>query len=99
MSPPEAASDRPAVGSAVARVVAALAIRPRLWPTAVGQLFALAPTGWWRRRPFLPLPAPAYLAFRLQTMYGRPRHRPGPDDVVAYLEWCRELRRRRPHGR
>lgn len=99
MSPPVAASDRLAACPAVARVVTALAIRPGLWPTAVVQLFALAPTGWWRRRPFLPLPAPAYLAFRLQTMYGRPGHRPVPDDVVAYLEWCRELRRRRPHGR
>lgn len=56
------------------------------------QLFALAPRGWWRRRPFLPLPDNDYLAFRLQTMYGDPEHVPAPDDVVAYLKWCRTMR-------
>ncbi|HZQ29047.1 MAG TPA: hypothetical protein VFA94_15225 [Acidimicrobiales bacterium] len=70
-----------------------MAARPWLWPVAVVQLFALAPRGWWRRRPFLPLPDPDYLAFRLQTMYGDTTHQPEPGDVVAYLEWCRRYRR------
>jgi hypothetical protein len=73
--------------------VVALAIRPWLWPVAVVQLFALAPRGWWRRRPFLPVPDPDYLAFRLQTMYGDTAHQPEPGDVVTYLEWCRSYRR------
>ena len=46
----------------------------------------LARPGWWRRPPFLPLPAPDYLRFRMETAYGgagdqragprRPRHLP-----------------------
>ncbi len=74
-------------------VAVAVLRRPGLWSTAVGQLFRLAAPGWWRRRPFLPLPDPDYLAFRLQTMYGDPAHRPEPGDVVVYLDWCRKYRR------
>lgn len=65
--------------------------RPRLWPTAVGQIFRLAPNGWWRRRPFLPLPSPEYLHFRLVTMYGGNDPRAKPADVIDYLEWCRKF--------
>ncbi|MBW3669536.1 MAG: hypothetical protein KY443_10035 [Actinobacteria bacterium] len=74
-------------------VVLALLRRPDLWSTAVVQLFTLAAPGWWRRRPFLPLPDPDYLAFRLQTMYGDVTHHPDPADVVDYLDWCRKYRR------
>ena len=71
------------------RAVVAVVARPRLWLTAVRQVFRLACPGWWRRSPFLPLPDRAYLRFRLETQYGDPNHRPEPEDVVAYLEWCR----------
>ena len=57
---------------------------------------------WWRRPPFLPVPDPAYLAFRLETQYGAPDARPLPADVVAYLRWCRaqdRLLRRQARGR
>lgn len=71
----------------------AVAVRPRLWPTAIGQMFRMAPRGWWRRRPFLPVPDPAYLRFRLQTQYGGDQpHTPVAHDLVAYLEWCRGYR-------
>jgi hypothetical protein len=72
--------------------VAAVAARPRLWATAVVQLFALAPSGWWRRRPFIPLPDRDYYGFRLQTMYGDASHAAEPADLVTYLEWCRRYR-------
>ena len=75
------------------RGAAAVLRRPRLWPTAMVQAGRLAAPGWWRRRPFLPLPDPAYLRFRLQTMYGDPAHEPEPDDLVVYLEWCRRFRK------
>ncbi|MGQ0520600.1 MAG: hypothetical protein ACT4PX_05545 [Actinomycetota bacterium] len=71
----------------------AVAARPHLWPTAVRQAALLAPPGWWRRRPFLPLPDPGYLAFRLETMYGGEAPAPHAGDVVAYLRWCRSYRR------
>jgi len=69
--------------------VAAVARRPTLWPTAVRQARRLAAPGWWRRWPFLPLPTPEYLHFRLQTAYGHHRSTVAPDDLVTYLHWCR----------
>jgi len=82
---------RPLGGGALT-VAKAVAARPSLWATAVAQLFALAPKGWWRHRPYIPAPDPDYLAFRLQTMYGDPDHVPEPGDVVTYLKWCRTMR-------
>ena len=66
----------------------------RLWPIAGRQVLRLAPAGWWRRWPFLPLPDPAYLHFRLQTMYGGQADEADPHDVVTYLRWCRRF----PHS-
>ena len=74
-------------------VAGAVLARPWLWPTAIRQVRLLAPVGWWRRRPFLPVPDPDYVAFRLETMYGDARSRPAPGDVVGYLRWCRGYRR------
>ena len=71
---------------------AAVARHPSLWATGVRQVLVLAAPGWWRRRPFLPLPAPDYLRFRLQTAYGGDGSRaPDPADLVTYLRWCRDL--------
>lgn len=70
--------------------VGAIARRPRLWSTAVRQVRKLAPIGWWRRPPFLPVPAKDYLAFRTVTQYGEIGRSPSPEDVVDYLAWCRE---------
>lgn len=64
--------------------------RPGLWPVAVTQALRLARPGWWRRRPFLPLPDPDYVRFRLQTAYGADGE-PSADDVVSYLRWCRDF--------
>lgn len=75
---------------AAARVVA---VHPSLWRIGVRQALALAPRGWWRRRPFLPLPAPDYVRFRLQTAYGGAGDRaPDPADLLTYLRWCRTMR-------
>lgn len=72
--------------------VVAVARHPSLWATGVHQARVLAAPGWWRHRPFLPLPAPEYLRFRLQTAYGGDGdHPPDPADLVTYLRWCRRL--------
>jgi hypothetical protein len=55
-------------------------------------MMRLARTGWWRHRPFLPLPGGDYLAFRLLTQYGDEHHPPTPSDVVDYLAWCARVR-------
>ncbi|CAB4687235.1 hypothetical protein IMCC26207_102116 [Actinobacteria bacterium IMCC26207] len=63
---------------------------PSLWPTAIRQMFLLAPSGWWRRAPFLPLPDAAYLRFRMVTAYGGDGTAVAqPDDLLTYLRWCR----------
>jgi hypothetical protein len=64
--------------------------RPSLWGIALRQARVLARPGWWRRRPFLPLPDANYLRFRMQTAYGDEARPPDPNDLVAYLHWCRE---------
>jgi hypothetical protein len=71
----------------------AVLVRPPLWFTAAAQLMALAPDGWWRSWPPLPLPDPAYLRFRLVTQYGDPTRTPDVEDVLSYLRWCRNQRR------
>ena len=70
------------------REVWAVVRRPWLWGVAL----RLAPRGWWRRSPHLPVPDPAYLRFRMVTMYGDATHAPETDDLVTYLEWCRRFR-------
>ncbi|MEN8112949.1 MAG: hypothetical protein ABFS21_01065 [Actinomycetota bacterium] len=65
----------------------ALAKRPRLWSTAVGAAFAFAPSDWWRRAPFLPIPDADLLRWRVTTAYGDDETTIAPSDVVAYLEW------------
>jgi hypothetical protein len=75
-------------GRWLVRAAIAVAVRPCLWPTAIRQLFVLAAPGWWRRAPFLPVPDPAYLRFRVLTAYGDPSRAPEPTDVITYLHWC-----------
>ena len=67
----------------------AVAKQPGLWVTAVRQLRRTTPRGWWRHRPFLPVPSGGYLEFRLVTQYGDPGHAWDPNDVVNYLRWCK----------
>ena len=71
------------------RIVLAVAGHPRLWPVALRQWRRTTPAGWWRRRPFLPVPSPEYLRFRLVTQYGDSEARASAADVVNYLAWCR----------
>lgn len=66
--------------------------RPTLWATCAIQVLRLAQRGWWRRAPFLPLMDPEYLRFRLETAYGAGGERIEPEDLVAYLRWCKGLR-------
>jgi hypothetical protein len=79
------------------RIVGAVAQRPALWPTAARQARRLVPPGWWRHRPFLPVPDRQWLRFRAETQYGDPDRVPDADDVVTWLRWAQN--RRTPAGR
>ena len=74
------------------RAIAAVLPHPSLWRTGLHQVRVLAGPGWWRHAPFLPLPAPDYLRFRMETAYGGAGDQePRPADLVTYLRWCRDL--------
>ena len=84
---------------ALTTVAGAVLRRPALWPTALATLCRLAPPGWWRRSPHLPVPDRRLWAFRMVTAYGRPDAEPVAGDVVSYLEWCRDAGSAGPHRR
>jgi len=71
----------------------ALLRRPKLLPTAFTQAVRFAPNGWWRRPPWLPLPAAGLIRFRSEAMYGDCGARFKPQDVIVWLEWCRAQNR------
>lgn len=43
---------------------------------------------WWRRFPFLPLPAREYVRWRMHTAYGDDDFVPPPEDVIRYARWA-----------
>lgn len=75
---------------ATARIAIAVVRRPGLWRVAARQARRTARPGWWKCPPFLPVPAPEYLEFRMLTQYGAPDAHLSAADVVSYLEWCRQ---------
>jgi hypothetical protein len=78
----------------------ALALVPRalLNPRVAADLLALAwamrRREWWRRPPFLPLPPPEYVRWRMLTAYGDEEAVPPVEDVLRFARWRRELLRR-----
>lgn len=72
------------------KIALAVARHPGLWATAVRQARRTSAPGWWRRRPFLPVPSGGYLRFRMLTQYGDTDRVPEAQDVLNYLLWCRE---------
>jgi len=67
----------------------ALAVRPDLWRTTAGVLRRHAPTRWWSRRPFLPVPDRGWMDFRFETAFGDVAGRPDREQLIEYLEWSR----------
>jgi hypothetical protein len=43
---------------------------------------------WYKRFPFLPLPAPEYVRWRMYTAYGDEKTVPPAADVVRYARWA-----------
>ena len=43
---------------------------------------------WYRTFPFLPLPDPGYVRWRMYTAYGDEAAVPPADDVVRYARWA-----------
>ena len=45
---------------------------------------------WWRRFPYLPLPDPEYMRWRMYTAYGDERAVPSAEEVIGFARWRRE---------
>jgi len=74
-------------------VVAAVILRPWLWPVAVRQVLRLARPGWWHRWPPVPLPDESLWRFRMETAYGGAGdEEPDVEDVRSFLRWSRDMR-------
>ena len=109
-------SRRPSVLTALGRVPGAWAAlrrrrccrTRRCGPPASARRAGWPRPGWWRRPPFLPLPAPDYLRFRMETAYGgagdqqpgagRPRHLPPLVPQLAFARTAAPVTFRRCRG-
>jgi hypothetical protein len=78
------------------RLTLALAARALLRPALAADLLRVAwrfrARGWWRRPPFLPLPAREYLRWRMYTAYGDADAVPPAEDIVRYATWVGKQR-------
>jgi len=85
--------DQPSGGSWTALAVR-LALRgvvnPRLGLDLLKTGWAFRRRHWWKLAPFLPLPDPAYLRWRMFTAYGDERAVPPLEDVVRFARWRRQ---------
>ena len=78
--------------------MAGLALRrPRLVAPLLGAAWRFRARGWYRRAPFLPLPPPSYLAWRLHTAFGDEARAPAPAELERYLRWAAWMRARDSH--
>jgi hypothetical protein len=70
----------------------ALAARAARHPSLASDLLRVAwrfrDRRWWRRFPFLPLPAKEYVRWRMHTAYGDDDFVPPPEDVIRYARWA-----------
>jgi len=76
------------------RLSLALAARSLVNPALAVDLVSVAwrfrARDWYRHSPFLPLPDPTYLRWRMYTAYGDFDAVPSPDEVIRYAKWARQ---------
>ena len=74
------------------RVTLALMLRALGRPRLAGDLVRVAwrfrARGWYRRFPFLPLPARDYVRWRMHTAYGDYDAVPPVEDIERYARWA-----------
>ena len=68
--------------------------RPWLLPALFGLGWAVRRRDWYRRPPFLPLPPPDYLRWRMETAYGGQDVGPPAEELRRFLAWARRMRGR-----
>jgi len=65
---------------------------PPLVPALLAVAWRFRRRDWHRRAPFLPLPDPLYLSWRMYTAYGDPRALPPARDIERYALWAWQTR-------
>jgi len=77
------------------RLSLALAARSLVNPAVAVDLLSVAwrfrARDWYRHSPFLPLPDPTYLRWRMYTAYGDFDAISSPDEVIRYAKWARQI--------
>jgi hypothetical protein len=77
----------------VARLVGRALLDPRLAIDLVRTAWAFRRRRWWSLSPFLPVPDPTYLRWRMYTAYGNEDAVPPIEDVVSFARWRRQTMR------
>lgn len=78
------------------RVIARCLVRPRLLLLLMGAAWRFRRRGWYRRAPFLPLPAADYMRWRMHTAFGTESGMLAVADLEAYLEWSVSMQKPHP---
>ncbi|HKV50775.1 MAG TPA: hypothetical protein VJO52_06175 [Gemmatimonadaceae bacterium] len=68
-------------------LAARAAVRPPLAIDLLRVAWRFRRRGWYRRPPFLPVPARDYVRWRMYTAYGDYDAVPPADDVIRYARW------------
>lgn len=71
------------------RLFGTLARRPYLAGLLLRSAWRFRRRGWLSRPPFLPLPPPEYLDWRMHTAYGDESAHVPPRELERYLRWMR----------
>lgn len=66
-------------------------VNPRLALDLVTLTWSVRASRWYARFPFLPLPPPEYLRWRMHTVYGDERAVPPVEDVIRFARWRRRF--------
>jgi hypothetical protein len=92
MEPPLTTNNSQSSGRSWPRLVVTLAARAAVRPPLAVDLLRVAwrfrRRGWYRRPPFLPVPARDYVRWRMYTAYGDYDAVPPAEDVIRYARWA-----------
>lgn len=73
----------------LARLLATAAVQPRFAAELLGAAWRFRRRRWWARPPFLPLPPPEYIDWRLDTAYASRSPEIPTAPLRRYLRWTR----------
>ena len=68
-------------------------LNPRVARDLLSLAWAMRARSWYRSPPFLPLPPPEYLRWRMYTAFGTEDSLPTAPEIVRYARWRRALLR------